>query len=87
VEGTCVLAIVMLQAFEPGTLPGEEPGKPHLPMDVASFEDLLLGASKIEVECIREQHALGWQRLGKESIYYNLLKAGSVSDFHNCARN
>ncbi len=74
-----MLAIVMLQAFEPGTLPGEEPGKPHLPMDVAS--------SKIEVECIREQHALGWQRLGKESIYYNLLKAGSVSDFHNCARN
>ena len=65
-EGTCVLAVVMLQDFEPGTLPGEEPGKPHLPTDIASFGDLLLGASQIEVECVERQHALGWQSLGKE---------------------
>lgn len=64
-RGTCVVTVVMMQAFEPGTLPGEQLDPYGMPTYVSSFGEILLAAYQIEMDCLFRYHALGWWPLGK----------------------
>lgn len=64
-QGTCVLAVVMTQAFEPGTLPGRQPRPSAMPTDVSSFGVIVLAAHQIQMDCLFRDHALGWWPVGK----------------------
>lgn len=65
--GQCTLAIVMLDFFPEGTLPGEDPPGPdsYANTDVASFEDLWIAADLIEICCLMMQRIPGWTPVGK----------------------
>lgn len=83
-RGTCVVAVVMMQAFEPGTLPGEQLDPYGRPTDVYSFGEILLAAYQIEMDCLLRDHALGWWPLGRlhptlSSIAAVLHKCGSLT--------
>jgi len=83
-RGTWVVAVVMMQAFEPGTLPGEQLDPYGRPTDVSSFGEILLAAYQIEMDCVLRDHALGWWPLGRlhptlSSIAAVLHKCGSLT--------
>ena len=64
---------MMLEAFEPGTLPGEKSGLHYLPEDVTSFGEIFLAADQSEMECILKHHALGWWPVGKSCTHCTLV--------------
>ena len=65
-SGKCTLAIVMLDTFPAGTLPGQDPihEYTYTDTDVASFQDLWLAADLIETCCLKSQHTPGWALVG-----------------------
>ena len=77
VQGQCTVAIVMLDSFDPGSLPGETAGGTYkyYDADVASFEDLWNSAGLIEMNCALAQKELGWAPGGKHSFLNKLDKA------------
>ena len=74
--GKCTLAIVMLETFPHGSLPGQNPFDHHVyaDTDVASFQDIWLAADLIETCCLQSQHNPGWALIGE-----NLLAALDTS--------
>lgn len=67
-SGQCTLAIVMLDSFVAGSLPGEKEGGTYRypNSDVTSFEELWETAGTLEVNCVVTQKQLGWAPGGKE---------------------
>ena len=67
IQGKCTLAIVMLDSFESGSLPGEKTGETYRypASDVTSFEEIWGTAGTIEVNCVLTQKQLGWAPGGK----------------------
>ena len=65
-SGKCTLAIVMLDTFPAGTLPGQDPLDEHTytDTDIASFQELWLAADLIETCCLKPQHTPGWALAG-----------------------
>ena len=65
--GKCTLAIVMLDFFPHGSLPGQDPLSPQIyaDTDVASFQDLWLAADLIETCCLQSQRKPGWALAGE----------------------
>ena len=59
VEGTCTLAIVMLNFFSDGELPGGMRG-PFASRDVTSFDEIWQAASQIEATCVLQNGRPGW---------------------------
>ncbi len=68
-SGKCTLAIVMMETFPYGSLPGQDPFSHHVyaDTDVASFQDLWLSADFIEICCLQSQHIPGWALAGETS--------------------
>lgn len=66
-SGSCTLAIVMLEFFPYGSLPGQDPFSHHVytDTDVASFQDLWLAADFIEICCLQSQNRPGWALVGE----------------------
>lgn len=66
-SGKCTLAIVMLETFPRGSLPGQDPFSHHdyTDTDLASFQDLWLAADYIELCCLEFQHTPGWALVGE----------------------
>lgn len=66
-SGKCTLAIVMLDFFPHGSLPGQDPFGHYVyaDTDVASFQDLWLAADFVEICCLQSQHIPGWALVGK----------------------
>ncbi|KAL2050063.1 hypothetical protein ABVK25_009673 [Lepraria finkii] len=63
--GQCTLAIVMMDFFQEGELPGEDPSGQYIysNTEVTSFEDLWLAAGLVEMNCVVEKkmsQMLGW---------------------------
>ena len=67
-SGKCTLAIVMLDTFPAGSLPGQNPFDEYTytDTDVASFQDLWLAADMIETCCLKSQHTHGWALVGED---------------------
>ena len=65
-SGKCTLAIVMLDTFPAGSLPGQNPFDEYTytDTDVASFQDLWLAADMLEICCLKSQHTPGWALVG-----------------------
>lgn len=65
--GTCTLAIVMMEYFPYGSLPGQDPFSQHVyaDTDLASFQDLWLAGDYIEICCLQSQHMPGWSLVGE----------------------
>ena len=65
-SGTCTLAIVMVDFFPPGSLPGQDPFShyEYTDTDVATFQDLWLAADFIETCCLRGEQMPGWALAG-----------------------
>lgn len=61
----------MLDFFPPGSLPGQDPFRPHLfaDTDVATFQDVWLSADFIEICCLQYQNCPGWALLGEALRY------------------
>lgn len=81
--GKCTLAIVMLEFFPHGSLPGQDPFSPHIyaDTDVASFQDLWLAADFIEICCLQSQHTPGWALVGEhESLGVFVWTTNSAED-------
>ena len=57
-EGTCTLAIVMLNFFSDGELPGGVEG-PFASRDVTSFSEIWEAAQEIEVSCLIHKRSPG----------------------------
>lgn len=70
-SGKCTLAIVMLDTFLHGSLPGQDPFSPHVyaDTDLASFETLWLAADFIEICCLQSQRTPGWALVGEAFRY------------------
>ena len=68
IQGQGTLAIVMLDSFEAGSLPGEQAGGKYKysDTDVASYEDLWEAGGLIEMNCVIPQKQLGWAPSGKK---------------------
>ena len=66
-SGRCTLAIVMLEFFPPGSLPGQDPWGPrdYPDTDVASFQDLWLASDLIETCCLQSRRSPGWALAGE----------------------
>ena len=62
-EGTCTLAIVMLNFFSNGELPGGVEG-PFTSRDVTSFYEIWQAAQQIEATCVLENGRPGWAAEG-----------------------
>ena len=62
-EGTCTLAIVMLNFFSDGELPGGVEG-PFASRDVTSFSEIWEAAAQIEVSCVIHKRSPGWAAEG-----------------------
>lgn len=62
-EGTCTLAIVMLNFFSDGELPGGVEG-PFASRDVTSFSEIWQAAQQIEVSCVIHKRSPGWAAEG-----------------------
>ena len=75
-SGKCTLAIVMLDFFPHGSLPGQDPLSPQIyaDTDIASFQDIWLAADLIETCCLQSQHIPGWATVGEVFPFfpYNL---------------
>lgn len=70
--GTCTLAIVMLNFFAPGELPGTDEG-PHASRDVTTFYDIWQAARQIETACLVREGKPGWAApAGKSILHYQL---------------
>ena len=61
---SCTLAIVMLNDFRHGSLPGEVPLKTW-GSDTATFLQLWKAAKRVENDCLLEGRKPGWQSAGK----------------------
>lgn len=81
--GKCTLAIVMLETFPHGSLPGQDPFSRHdyTDTDLASFQDLWLAADHIELCCLEFQHTPGWALVGeRDSIGVFIWTTNSAED-------
>ena len=62
-EGTCTLAIVMLNFFSDSELPGDVEG-PFASRDVTSFYDIWQAAQQIGTTCVMHYGRPGWAAEG-----------------------
>ena len=62
-EGSCTLAIVMLNFFSNGELPGGVEG-PFASRDVTSFYEIWQAAQQIEATCLMQKSRPGWAAEG-----------------------
>lgn len=70
--GSCTLAIVMLNFFNDGELPGGVEG-PFASRDVTSFYELWQAASKIEAVCLLHAGKPGWAAEGMCGVILSCL--------------
>lgn len=65
--GTCVVVIVMLDTFYPGTLPGADMPQLYRQSDIATFNDIYNVAVSLSSECVKEkvEPEAGWSFAGK----------------------
>ena len=70
ITGTCVVAIVMLDTFWPGTLPGDTP-RVYTRSDIATFNDIYDVALSLSSRCVRRkgEAEAGWSSTGKSACY------------------
>lgn len=81
--GKCTLAIVMLDFFPPGSLPGQDPSghDVYSDTDVASFQGLWLAADYVEICCLQSQHTPGWALVGeRDSLGVFIWTTNSAED-------
>ena len=64
-EGKCTLAIVMLNFFPNGKLPGIEKGTAFPSRDQASFLDVYVAALKLQRVCSETRSQPGWAPVGE----------------------
>lgn len=90
-QGQCTLAIVMMDFFQEGELPGEDPSGQYIysNTDVTSFEDLWLAAGLVEMNCVVEKkmsQMLGWAPTGRKFSLTNHLTNTTlvVTSSHTC---
>jgi len=83
--GTCTVAIVMLNFFADGELPGID-GGPFASRDVTSFNEIWQAASQIEAMCLLHSGKPGWASQGKRFMRENVWKnfAVEVSQITHC---
>lgn len=65
-EGSCTVAIVMLNFFSNGELPGDVKG-PFASRDVTSFYEIWQAAQRIETTCLTANGRPGW---AAEGMFY-----------------
>ena len=81
VKGSCTLAIVMLNFFSDGELPGDVKG-PFASRDVTSFYEIWQAAQNIEATCLMQYGRPGWAAEGMlpfqatVSLVYRKYRAG-----------
>ena len=68
-EGSCTLAIVMLNFFSDSELPGDVEG-PFASRDVTSFYDIWQAAQQIGNTCVMHYGRPGWAAEGMLSILF-----------------
>lgn len=91
-SGKCTLAIVMMDFFPYGSLPGQDPFShyEYTDTDVATFQDLWLSADIIETCCLHSEHMPGWALVGETfpCLIWSLLELIICrgSWVHGCVR-
>ena len=69
-KDTCTVAIVVLNFFEPGELPGIKPQDwgTKATSDLASYKDIWRAAKRVELDCVRTARKSGWHPVGESDI-------------------
>ena len=74
---SCTLAIVMLNDFGHGSLPGSIPLSPS-PSDTATFTSIWKAAKMVENECLLVGRRPGWQPVGTSSFHPHTSSASRL---------
>ena len=73
--GSCTLAIVMLELFGPGELPGVQ-RRPFAMSDTASFREVYKAAKAVETDCLLPGKRPGWEPLGEHALCLRSFEDG-----------
>ena len=64
----CSFAIVMLDYFFPGDLPGADPGLIYPPWDVTTYQDIYQASQLLSFGCVESHMHAGWRAVGRSSF-------------------
>ena len=79
-KGTCVVEIVMLDTFMPGSLPGEASDLPTLKSDTTTFDSIWEVANSIFNVCVKQRQPMaGWSYAGMSRTVSSTSKETSLN--------